>query len=668
MHPTELFAAVDLDIRLSQLNMINHIKEAIQNDENLVVEAGTGVGKTFAYVLGAYLGIKEKEKQKKIKHIIISTNTITLQSQLIKKDLPIIKKMIGEKITYNIAKGRGRYICHLRLYNKLEHNPEFKDLADALDDDWLGDMDELKIQVKSSDWLEVNNTANTCIGNRCEFYSECAYVSARDALRKSDIIVTNHSLLLAHLSLGDAAILPKYSDSLFIIDECHHLPGKSISTFSHNASVIGAQGWINDIDKNINGLQKGIVTDREKSELTEIRKNLIIELSQAQKYIDEIYEYYGRDADIYRITSVSEGFLENAGNIKNQALSCSKIINRIKLSLESYIEDQGLEVTGTIEQQLSSLKFYLDRCESLYNVWREFQNDHQPPFAKWFSKKNTNAQSDLKSHLQDYSVCVAPITANKILKQALWDNVENSVILCSATIKALGNFSQFLNESGLDEKTKCVELPSPFHYEKSEVILPEMKSFPQNYQLHTKESADIIKQCLNKTKKGILVLFCSMQAMKDVFALLPKKQQDYIIMQGEKPKSEILFLHKKMIDRDLPSVIFGVDSFSEGVDLPGKYLELLIIHKIPFAVPTDPVEQTRSDWIQSQGQNPFMNFSLPIASIKLTQMTGRLIRTEQDVGKVIILDKRIVAKDYGKGLIEGLPDFKIRKNVSIERV
>ncbi len=665
MNPAELFSAVDLNIRSSQLDMINHIKEAIQKDENLVIEAGTGVGKTFAYVLGAYLGLKQKEKSKKIKHIIISTNTITLQSQLIKKDLPIIKKMIGHDITYNIAKGRGRYLCHLRLYNKLESHPDYQTFSDELDNGWAGDIDELKFQAKHSDWLEINNTANTCVGNRCEFYSECAYVHARDVLRKSDIIITNHSLLLAHLSLGDASILPKFSDSVFIIDECHHLPGKSISAFSHSSSVIGAQAWINDIDKSISSLQKGIVTDKEKSDLTDIRKNLIIELSQAQRFIDEIYEYYGRDADIYRITGVSEGFLQNAGNIKNQALSCSKILNRIKLSLETYIQEQELEVTGSIEQQLTSLKFYLDRCESLYNVWREFQNNQEPPFAKWFSKKQTNSQPLGDSHLQDYSVCVAPITANKILKQALWDNVENSVILCSATVKALGSFSQFLNDSGLNDETKCVELPSPFHYEKSEVIIPDMKSFPQNYQAHTKESADIIKQYLKKIKKGILVLFCSMQAMKDVFALLPKTQQDYIIMQGEKPKSEILFLHKKMIDRGLPSVIFGVDSFSEGVDLPGKYLELLIIHKIPFAVPTDPVEQTRSDWIQAQGQNPFMNFSLPIASIKLTQMAGRLIRTEEDVGKVVILDKRIVAKQYGQSLLDGLPKFQISKNVNI---
>ncbi|MFT6835083.1 MAG: ATP-dependent DNA helicase DinG, partial [Francisellaceae bacterium] len=213
---------------------------------------------------------------------------------------------------------------------------------------------------------------------------------------------------------------------------------------------------------------------------------------------------------------------------------------------------------------------------------------------------------------------------------------------------------------GLETNTSTKSLHSPFNYPESKLIVPNMKFFPQNKEYHIHESAKIISTYIKDNKKGIMVLFCSLSAMRQTLDLLPASQQNSIIMQGERSKIEIVKAHKKMIDRGLQSIIFGVDSFSEGIDLPGEYLETLIIHKIPFAVPSNPIEQSRNDWLIKQGKNPFIDFSLPIASIRLTQMVGRLIRSESDKGQVIILDKRLFAKKYGQNLLDNLPEFKVK--------
>jgi len=660
--PVNIFKTIGLDIRSAQLEMIEDIVESVKKNKHIVIEAGTGVGKTFAYTLGAWLGLKSLPDTE-IKYIVISTNTIALQEQLIKKDLPTIKTMLKEEVKFKIAKGRGRYICHHKLYNQLESNHELEELEEKLSGKWSGDVDELKYQPNYKLWQSINNTSNSCLGRRCEYYKECAFLSARSELKKVNIIVTNHSLLLSHLSLGDSTILPKFSESIYIIDECHHLPAKALSAFAGTSSVLAAQDWINSTDKCINNLKAGVINEIEKVELTETRKQLIIELTQARKFIDQIYAYYGRDAEIYRITSVSDDFLTNASNIKNHALTYNRMFKKIKSRLDEYAGGNDFHIDENFEKQLTSIKFYIDRSDNLFKTWREFQKDEIPPYAKWFEKKDNKTEVEKNNKddnlLQDYKVCISPISANKILKEAFWDKLENNVILCSATIQSLGSFERFLDDVGLETNTSTKSLPSPFNYPESKLIVPNMKFFPQNKEYHIQESAKIISTYIKDNKKGIMVLFCSLSAMRQTLDLLPASQQNSIIMQGERSKIEIVKAHKKMIDRGLQSIIFGVDSFSEGIDLPGEYLETLIIHKIPFAVPSNPIEQSRNDWLIKQGKNPFIDFSLPIASIRLTQMVGRLIRSESDKGQVIILDKRLFAKKYGQNLLDNLPEFKV---------
>jgi ATP-dependent DNA helicase DinG len=288
-----------------------------------------------------------------------------------------------------------------------------------------------------------------------------------------------------------------------------------------------------------------------------------------------------------------------------------------------------------------------------------------PPIAKWFYPKIApdQGESDLVGIMQDYKVCASYIEAGDMLDDLLWQQVEHSVILCSATVKSMGNFKRFIDSTGIDPKTQQIDLPSPFPYWKSQLFIPNMKYNPKSSIQHIKESSEQIRAALSTTTKGVMVLFTSMYAMREVFEKLPINIQSHIIMQGEQSKSVILAKHKKMIDKKSRSIIFGVDSFAEGVDLMGDYLTLLIIHKLPFAVPSNPIEKTRSEWLESKNKKPFFEVSLPTASIKLTQMVGRLIRDEDDQGIVIILDTRLKTKRYGQEMLRNLPRFKIVNNI-----
>jgi ATP-dependent DNA helicase DinG len=677
----KIFSEAGLKVRQAQVEMVKHVKDAVLKDQKVVIEAGTGVGKTFAYLLGAYLGQKDRKEKK---CIIISTNTIALQEQLVEKDLPFLKKLVNEDLSYVIAKGRGRYICHKRLANTISNADSNIDvdietldyLDERLEKGWSGDMDTLKKPVHYKQWQHLCNTSTTCIGKRCEFVKECAFIQARRRLRSADIVVVNHSLLLSHLSLGDGSILPEFEKSIFIIDECHHLPNKALSAFSGQLTLMGSQKWINDVDKTLNTLPGGIIRSGDLASLQESKKVLVTSLTEAQSIIHHLYlkrDVNERNDDIFRLKEVSVSLIDLAKNIKKAALEYQSTVKRAKKSLDDFVETSDIHTQDSLTKQFSALNFYNERIGNLIYVWDMLVCLSEPPVAKWIEPNRhdqvvTSGESSEKNiekaeaPVEDYTVSVSATVAGHLLQQLFWSQIQNSVIMCSATIRSLGTFERFLTAMGLEGDTKTFYLASPFDYQKSQLLLPKLAFAPQQSADHIKESAVIIAskiEAAKKTKKGVLVLFTSLYAMRKSFELMPKKFQSSIIMQGDKSKSAMISSHKKMIDFGKPSIIFGVDSFAEGVDLPGKYLETLIIHKLPFSVPTDPIAQTRNEWLESQGKRSFFEVSLPEASLKLTQMVGRLIRDENDSGEVVILDNRLKTKGYGEMMLENLPGFTV---------
>lgn len=671
----KLFFDAGLCVRDAQLRMIEAVKEAFIHGEKVVIEAPTATGKSFAYLLGALLANQERIAQNKEKlAIVVSTATVALQEQLIDKDLPFIHKLMqAHKIdfSYQLAKGRSRYLCVRKLHHLNTTDEELQQEAERLDaslhKDWDGDFDLLEKPVSKALMSEIYNTSSACSFGRCEAYHECPFFNARQGLRKVDVIVVNHSLLLSHLSLGDGAILPNFEDSLYIIDECHHLPDRALKSLSGFASLLGSHTWINDVDKLLNDLP-GQLTDRVMREnWKEVRKNLIEQLTQMQQLIDPMYAQAQKEETTWRIKNLTDEMLTLAAAIKNSAEYYLNQCEKLKTKLEDFVEKSDIHSAEGLEKQFTQIGFLLERAKNLYNVWSLMINPAtMPPIAKWViphekKLKQEEIQTDmLATHFQDYDIHASPIEAASLLKQVFWQHVHYGVVLCSATVRSLGKFDRFLNATALKSEAKTLLLPSPLNYEKSKLIIANMQSEPTQQERHIEETAKLLNEVyLKDLHEGALVLFTSIHAMEKVYMRLNKELKKITLIQGDRSKQAMIAIHKKRVDAFKPSVIFGVDSFSEGVDLPGAYLSRLIIHKLPFSVPTNPIDKTRAEWLESINRKPFMDISLPQASLKLTQMVGRLVRTESDVGEVIILDKRLKTKFYGRALLENLPRFSL---------
>jgi ATP-dependent DNA helicase DinG len=303
------------------------------------------------------------------------------------------------------------------------------------------------------------------------------------------------------------------------------------------------------------------------------------------------------------------------------------------------------------EQWLPTIAPLEDRAIEAINLFEFFSKEdktNNPPNARWLNKDDTHG----------IELSCSPILASNTLEQILWSQCYGAVIT-SATITALGNFDRFILNSGVTGFFN--RLPSPFNYQdKVEFIVPKMISNASQYQAHTDEIIKILPKIINP-KKGTLILFSSKKQMNEVeYELLCSNNswKNLLLTQGQKNKQAIITQHKQQIDTGHGSIILGLNSFAEGIDLPGDYCEHVIIAKLPFSVPNNPVDATLTEWIKAQGRNAFMEISVPDASIKLIQACGRLIRTETDSGQITLLDNRVITKFYGTQILNSLPPYK----------
>ena len=305
------------------------------------------------------------------------------------------------------------------------------------------------------------------------------------------------------------------------------------------------------------------------------------------------------------------------------------------------------------EPLLAESGFEIQRLENLEKIWFMYaksDNEKAAPLARWIEKSSGKRD--------DYLVCASPIEVGFMLEDHLWSKCEGAV-LCSATLCALNSFDHFRKQAGLgtNDGTQYTKLNSPFNYQENAVLhIPKMDFEPNISDKFTNELIKKLPKLLKKEQAN-LVLFSSYWQMESVAEKLREKTKLNIMVQGEHSRQHILEQHKKFCNEDKTSIIFGSQSFSEGLDLPGKYLTNLIITKLPFSVPTSPVDQAQAEYIKLKGGNPFMLLSVPDASKKLIQSCGRLLRNEKDTGMITILDRRLVSKRYGKNLLDSLPPF-----------
>lgn len=658
-----------LEHRQSQCEMIDMIADAIAAKKIAVCEGGTGVGKTFGYLIPVLNAIDEDTR------VVIATATVNLQEQILKQDLPKASAMTGREVDARIAKGRGRYVCLQRLFG-FEHqsqgelslfgisgasktNERDKEEAARLKDEfadeaWLGDRDALTTPVSGKLWRQLTVDATACSGRRCSYFSDCPYFQAKRELVKAKVIITNHDLLLSDIALGTGVLLPPAAKTIYIIDEAHHFPEKALSHFQAQTGVLGSIAWLKSFSTRLDAWQK--LAHLSSGRLNRIKEDIDFvqgKLEQCHQSLDVYYTDLENDAYIFE--TVPQALRDVLQELFTTAQRLSSALSDI---YTAFTKNQDTKTLDDYEAELTWLGVIVQRNHDLVRTCEFMLLDDKEPVAKWIE---LNLRSG--SRKPDYTMHAAWVNAAHLLKDHFWDLLENGAVLCSATLRALGNFDSFFQKAGLLGNTKALQasFESPFAYQDSILTVPKMQYTPQGQQSddYVAEVSKKLPALCERSEGGVLVLFTSKWMMEEVYSALDKKWHKFILKQGDLSKAEVLKVHKAAIDKGEKSIIFGMQSFSEGVDLPGDYCTHVIITKLPFSVPTSPIEKTRQRWLKDQQLNPFSTHTLPEASLRLTQSVGRLLRTATDCGEVSILDRRIAQKYYGKALLNALPAFKI---------
>lgn len=657
--------------REPQITMAHAIREALMSDcgsRIAVVEGQTGTGKTMGYLLSAIPAAQARGKK-----LIIATATVSLQNQLVNRDLPAVKKYSGLNFRFVIAKGRGRYMCPVLLSELHRKDPNqvslglgddepaqervtekevkiIKNLYNSFGaESWNGCRDDLKEDVPDDLWRRMTSTTNTCSGKRCPAQRMCPFYLARWGMRDADVIVANHDLVLADLSLdGGGAILPKPSESIYVFDEGHHLSEKAVERAASRGTLSGLAAALRRVPKVIRMNPAG-------QPPVDISGPMNI-LSQGVEHLKlmldslDFQDAWG-NSHLYRAksgvlpTDLADFFAIMSGHVRAVWKGVDLVQSRL---LDEAEHDEHIAISLVPES--GKVAEALDRYAELFDLLGQEVDPSNPPIARWIERLPN----------QDYHLEAVPVTSASWLRKNLWEKAAGAVVT-SATLTSLNSWSRFRAKNGLKDGdgTIYLRLKSPFSYrENAELFIPWMETDPAKAAEHTREVIRMMPQLLEHSPNGTLCLFSSWRQLKEVYEGMPASLTDRIICQGDYTRDETLEMHASRIEAGRPSVLFGVASMAEGLDLPGKLCDHVIIAKLPFAPPDSPVDATRAEWLESKGVNPFVAMSIPDASFKLIQSCGRLIRTESDSGRITLLDRRIITKRYGKQLLDSLPPFR----------
>lgn len=675
----------DFKSRPQQVEMSEFIFKKLQQPDHqriAVVEAPTGVGKTLAYLAGA---IDIALEQKKM--LVISTATVNLQQQLLQKDLPQFAQATGKDIKFIQAKGRRRYLCPSKLTNLVNGGVQ-QDLSFDVDakyqqakkltrakaifeqwdkGQWDGDRDSRTDSIEPAVWHDISTDSEGCAGKSCSKYLRCPYYIVRKEMQTAQVIIANHDLVLSDADLGGGLVLPNPEEVLFIFDEAHNLPQKALD---HAAKALNFSQLYQTTETADSVLKKLIKALAHRQHdfgfmLMELRRDLpavIVLLQQMETLLqsDDLVKdvmagkiseprIYWQSPLVKALVTPCQGLLQRANIIyKHYKVFAQWIKDGIETQqVPNRVAEVLLPQIGTVQNIFGYLIDFM-------GLFLDEDKPDFPPNVRWLSHEKFAKTTTLV-------INSGPMTAAYFLEKSLWNRAYGAV-LTSATLRGLGLFQRFRSDCGLKrfDESHFLAVKSPFDYQRATLSLPEMTALPnENMQDWQQE---VVSQ-LNKTidiKEATLVLFTSKMVMDSVYRQIPSALADLILLQGDSlsPKNMIIE-HVKRIRQGQGSIIFGMDRFAEGVDLPGELCSHVVITKLPFPVFTRPIEQAKQEWILRSGGQPFVSLSLPAVSIRLIQACGRLLRKETDSGRITILDRRLLTKAYGKQLLKHLPEYKV---------
>jgi ATP-dependent DNA helicase DinG len=652
----------EFEDRKDQLNMALNVMEAINHNQIAIIEAGTGTGKSIAYLLPAILyATKNKEK------VVVSTYTIALQEQLFYKDIPLLQKLKGLKFKTAILIGRGNFACR-RKTEELKQNQLFDSTKIEIISSWLsgtteGLLQELQGIIDSETRELISSKQETCMRLKCPFYKDCFYYNYRKKALEADIIIVNQHLLLSDIylratsSMEITGVLPPYRK--LIIDEAHHIDEVAGSIWGYELSYLGLLRLIGGIYKAEKNEEKGILLIIEDKfnklyidyDFSEIKKTITSKYNKLKETLGILYKYIQEKKKDEESIQYSSDFNPLLENIKLIFEEVKNIFIKLESKLDEIEKDE--EIENLKEEAWLEINSYIGKIQRIIDgINRIITNEEG--YIYWFSVGE-----------KEYSLKInaTPTKPNELLKEYLWPYLE-SIILTSATLSVENSFDFYKRKIGIESefeiRGKEYIYKSPFNYRK-QVRLYIPKDMPDVTKKDFIDSVvKIASDLYNSVLGGILFLFTSYSMMKKVYERI-KNNYPYIdvIKQGD-------ISRKQIIDRmklQESGIVLATSSFWEGVDLPGKALRCLVIVRLPFPVPTNPVVSAICQEIEKEGKSSFQNYMLPVAITTFRQGFGRLIRKKTDYGIVIVLDKRILTKNYGKSFIASIPPIKYNHQV-----
>jgi ATP-dependent DNA helicase DinG len=603
--------------RSEQLDMSKAVNATIQQKNSLIVEAGTGVGKTFSYLVPALINGGK---------VVISTATKNLQDQLFLKDIPTIRDALKIPVKINILKGRSNYICQLRMENSLiegqfynrEDASFIKQIKTFSDHSNTGEVSEINdIPESSTIWPSVTSTKENCLGQNCEFAKSCFLIKARKEALAAEVLIVNHHLFFADFILKDedvSEILPAADTVIF--DEAHQIPDVGSIFFGDNFSTIQILNLIQDIQLSFKNIAKNL------EELDVICKDILMFIVELRNYLDS----------------------------RNNRISYNKIPNKQEFSekLEELIDEIGKlnNFIDSHKDQSPEMIKLSERVKSLVNITQIWRANDSNDFVYWLDIFAKSIQFN-----------ITPISISNQFRK-LQDKTKASWIFTSATLAVNESFEHFQTMMGLEEAS-TLQLKSPFNYNENACLYVPIDMPEPNTEMF---NLALIKKALPlilAAKGRAFILSTSIKSMNEITSFLKdefeKENIEFpILNQGMAPKNMLLDQFRSHGN----AVLVGSLSFWEGIDVRGSALSLVIIDKLPFQSPGDPVFESKINMLKAKGGNPFMSLQLPQAIITLKQGAGRLIRDEFDKGVLMICDLRIINKPYGKKIWRSLPAFK----------